>query len=1193
MSLRRFILVITFSLTFTGFLQAQLAVTQGAAMSMTPLQLVQNWLLGQGVSVSNVTFNGSTAPITSNQIGYFTATNTALTELHIASGMIMTSGAAASAIGPNNTCGTTGNTGNPGSYNVGDPDLYILADTTIHDACIIEFDFIPNSDTLRFRYEFGSEELFEYCGAYNDAFGFFLSGPGITGIFSNNSVNIALIPNSTNYVTINNICSNPGIGWCNSKISMNCTQGSNPPGYINCMEPLGGGQNLQYNAFTYVYTAWHAVVPCSTYHIKLAIGDAADGALDSGVFLEKNSFMATGLQVATSFDPPNMGSKAIEGCTQATVSFLLPQAATTPYTVNYTIGGTAVNGVDYVTIPSSVTIPVGQDSTGIIINPFLDNLPEGIETVILGVDVPSCNGSSTYKDTIRIYDNFTLAPFAGNDTTICEGNSVTLHASQFGGQPPYSYSWSTSATTQNITVSPPIGVNQYIVTVHESCGTYKPDTVNVTVVPKPIVTTVPVIQTICSDSVTNILLQSSQSNPTYTWTATCNSAATTGYSNSSGLKISQTLINTGTKIDTVVYTVTASANGCTGQPTVCRVRVTPRTYVMNGVMTQTICSGHNSTLVTLTGKIPGTTFTWTASATPGITGFTLSGTGPIPVQTIVNPGSTQGTVTYHIIPTSNLGLACPGPPADYTILVDPLPAPSITGSAQACATQSVQAFSTADIPGHSYAWSVTGGAITAGAGTYSVTVTWGAAGTGVLKVIETNGATGCADSTTKSVIINPLPSPVISGPDPVCELSTLFYSATQFAGHTYAWTVSGGSIQSGNGTNQVSVKWGFAGTGTLNVTETNTLTGCYASGPTLSVTLNPYPLAAGTITGPDTLCDATTGSLYTVPPVTFATSYTWTYSGTGATIVNHGNTATVNLALNSTSGFLTVKGNNLCGSGPSASFAIHIKPLPYVAYTLCNDATTTLNAKPWTLTGGVPRGGTYAGTGVTAGVFNPATAGLGPHTITFTYMASWGCANSATKTVTVVNPAAFACGNTLTDVRDARDYATVTIGTQCWMAENLDYGTDIPMASMQRDNCITEKYCFNDLASNCTSMGGFYQWDELMQYASAEGIQGMCPPGWHIPTETEWNVLIGYLNGQGFAGSPLKYTGFSGFNALLDGSWIRNKNWYFNAFAGFIWSSTAHGPRKAWAHSVNSYVPSVPLYPALRDNAFPVRCIKD
>jgi uncharacterized protein (TIGR02145 family) len=107
------------------------------------------------------------------------------------------------------------------------------------------------------------------------------------------------------------------------------------------------------------------------------------------------------------------------------------------------------------------------------------------------------------------------------------------------------------------------------------------------------------------------------------------------------------------------------------------------------------------------------------------------------------------------------------------------------------------------------------------------------------------------------------------------------------------------------------------------------------------------------------------------------------------------------------------------------------------------------------------------------------------------------------------------------------------------------------------------------------------------------GLQGLCPPGWHIPSETEWQTLFSNWTNNAFAGAPLKYSGYSGFNALLPGVRHLSVQWDYQDVATFFWSSSSYGPMKAWSHGINDYDPSVAAYPAIRANAFSVRCLKD
>jgi len=176
------------------------------------------------------------------------------------------------------------------------------------------------------------------------------------------------------------------------------------------------------------------------------------------------------------------------------------------------------------------------------------------------------------------------------------------------------------------------------------------------------------------------------------------------------------------------------------------------------------------------------------------------------------------------------------------------------------------------------------------------------------------------------------------------------------------------------------------------------------------------------------------------------------------------------------------------------------------------------------------------------------------------------------------------------DTRDNNIYPTVQIGTQCWMAANLDFGITISDLTPQTDNCVPEKYT---RPASRVPRPAFYQWDELMQYQTAEGSQGLCPPGWHAPSETDWTTLMNYYLGNGRAGRPLQDTIINGFKALRSGVFYLNSSWSFLDFATILWSSTPSGQSKAISHGINLYNFSVSLYPASRANAFAVRCLRD
>lgn len=410
-------LLFGFVLFITGQAYSQLIVSN----AMTPQQLVQNVFVGGGVTVSNITYVGHPTAI-----GSF-STGANATNLNISSGIIMASGNVSTAIGPNNQggAGTNLNTAGDALLNT------LVSPNPTYDAAVLEFDFIPLSDTIKFRFVFGSEEYIEFVNSsFNDVFGFFISGLNPAGGFYTN-YNIARVPGTTIPISINNVNH-----ITNSQYYVNNGTGTTP-----MTNPW-----IQYDGFTVVLTAWARVFPCLPYHFKLAIADAGDGILDSGVFLEAYSFSSNTVGVTQSFSKPSIDTIAVEGCSDAILTFRLPAVKAVPTTIYYGIGGTATNGVDYLTIPSSVTIPAGMDSVNLVIQAILDSIPEPTEYIMLTVATSPCTYDTVYVY-IRNYEPMELE--VGCDTVICDG-LVSIPPLLNGGIAPFSYQWSTGDTLLNL-----------------------------------------------------------------------------------------------------------------------------------------------------------------------------------------------------------------------------------------------------------------------------------------------------------------------------------------------------------------------------------------------------------------------------------------------------------------------------------------------------------------------------------------------------------------------------------------------------------------------------------------------------------------------------------------------------------------------------------------------------------------------
>lgn len=238
----------------------------------TTQYLVENVLLGKGVEVHNVKFTGS-----KHSIGLFVSDST---RLDIEKGILLTTGRVFDSKGPNRLPQTSGV-----MQTLGDADLSSIAKGTTFDAAILEFDFVTNSSLLTFNFVFASEEYVEFVNSqYNDVFAFFVSGPGITG-----KKNIAVLPGTDIPITINNIND-----LTNSDFYIDNSYWDRDNGFSkDKMDSLVGGDypyTIEFDGMTRSLEASLPVIPNKMYHIKIEIADVGDMGLDSGVFLEAESF---------------------------------------------------------------------------------------------------------------------------------------------------------------------------------------------------------------------------------------------------------------------------------------------------------------------------------------------------------------------------------------------------------------------------------------------------------------------------------------------------------------------------------------------------------------------------------------------------------------------------------------------------------------------------------------------------------------------------------------------------------------------------------------------------------------------------------------------------------------------------------------------------------------------------------------
>jgi len=416
------------------------------------ISAVQDFLLGSGVQAFNIVYTGN-----NDQIASFTCANC---NLGLPSGVVMSSGNANTAAGPNNAGGSST------AYNVtsADADLNAISAVNVFDACILQFDFIPTGDSLVFRFVFGSDEYPEYTNnIFNDSFGFFLSGPGIAGPFTNMAQNIAIIPNTTVPISINNL--NNGNAGTNGPCEYCQYYIHNGTG---AQAPFNSSNTyIQADGFTTVLEAYSPVQCGETYRIKLAIADGGDASFNSWVFLEANSFTSNNLDVGfnQSGIAPSLNT-VYEGCEGGSITFTRPPTLIGDAFFNLTYTGSATNGVDYETMPAQIFFPEGVDE---VIVPFVgifDGFTEGQETVTVTVQAPVACASTAVLN-LFINEVAPLVVNAPDQVLGCNAEpQVTLAVS--GGIGQYEVEWSTGLTGNTIPV--PFETASYTYTVSDLCG---------------------------------------------------------------------------------------------------------------------------------------------------------------------------------------------------------------------------------------------------------------------------------------------------------------------------------------------------------------------------------------------------------------------------------------------------------------------------------------------------------------------------------------------------------------------------------------------------------------------------------------------------------------------------------------------------------------------------------------------------
>ncbi len=543
--------------------------------------------------------------------------------------------------------------------------------------------------------------------------------------------------------------------------------------------------------------------------------------------------------------------------------------------------------------------------------------------VLTGLDLDICTG-------------FTATITTNGNTTFCQGGSVTLTAAG-GTNVNNTYLWSNGSTASSVTVN---SAGTYTVTVNHAGLCTSTASVLVTVNPLGQVNQ-PLNQVVCNGSnTTAVIFGTTNTGGTTTYAWTNNNPGIGLAASGTGNIAIFTVSNSGTApaIATITVTPVYSNGGisCSGPSKTFTITVNPTAQV-NQPANQVVCSNTTTAGITFgTGNSGGTTtYSWTNS-TPSI-GLAATGAGNIAAFTAVNTGNAPVVATVVVTPTfTNGSTSCSGTGKTFNITVNPLPVPAITGTASLCVNSGYYNYVTGAGMSN-YTWTISaGGAITSGQGTNSLMVSWNSTGAQWVAVTYTN-TYGCNASgpTLLNISVNPLPAAagVITGTAAICAgMTGVAYSVGPVQNAlSYVWSLPpGASVASGNGTSNITVNYqSNAVSGNITVAGNN-LCGNGALSPNFQVTVNALPTAAGAISGSGSECQGTTGVIYTVPPVSNATSYVWSVPA-GAAVVSGSttNTITVNYGMNAVSGNIAVYASNSCGNGTvSPSLTVTVNPIP-------------------------------------------------------------------------------------------------------------------------------------------------------------------------------------------------------------------------------------------------------------------------
>ena len=867
------------------------------------------------------------------------------------------------------------------------------------------------------------------------------------------------------------------------------------------------------------------------------------------------------------------GSPAASNTINMTVHPLLPVSVTATPGVNPVCAGTSVT---YLAVPTNGgTNPQYQwNVKGVMIsgatNAIFTYVPANGDNITchLASNAVCATGSPATSNAVNMIVNPLLpvsVVIAANNNPVCAGTIVSFTSNAVNGGNTPSYQWIvngtavTGATGAGYSYTPLNGdVVSCRFTSSAGCTTGNPAISNSVVMTVNALLPVGVsisasANPVCAGTkVTNTATPvNGGSAPAYQWLV--NGSVISGAT-------SATYLNIPANGDVIACRLTSNGTCITGNP------ATSNSLAMtvNPLMPVSVAISSTASVV-----CAGTQVTCTAVPVNG-------GSAPV-YQWKLNGVNVSGatTPTYSFVPVNLNAVSCvltsnvtcgTGSPATSNTLnftVNPLLPVSLTVAASAttvCAGTQVT-FTATPVNGGSlpvYQWKINGTAITGAIGsTYSYVPVNADAITCTLTSNATCATGSPATSNSIIMTVNPL-LPVslsISATNTtVCAGTSVICTAVPVNGGAnpvYQWKLNGSNVTGATTSTYTLIPVNGNTVSCVLTSNAVCATGSPATSNVLSFTVNPILPVSITIAASATTVCAGTSVTFTATPVNGGTlpAYQWVVNGTNVTAATNA-TYTYAPAMGDAVKCVLIS-NATCTSGsPATSNVITITTIPVTAVSSAITASAYAVMPNTTVV--------YTATSVNGGSsptyqWKLNNVVVGTNSSTYTHVPAnndnvvcivttslTGCLSNNPAASNIVNMIVYTtgtpCTGTPTVVYGGMTYNTIQVGTQCWMRENMNVGTRVDGSVTQTNNSVIEKYCYSNSELNCNVYGGLYQWAEMVQYYNGVtnsthwsplptgNVQGICPAGWHVPTNDEATVMMTFLGGT-TSGGAMKEAG--------------------------------------------------------------------